>query len=66
MFCSMAGKAVLSLSLVCAGDAVPIGANAVLLLLFRYRHQTWRYFSASGFRRDLGWADTLKIKKMEK
>lgn len=65
MFCSMAGKAVLGLSLVCAGDAVPTGANAVLLL-FRYRHQTWRYFSASGFRHDLGQADTLKIKKMEK
>lgn len=41
MVCSMAGEAVLSLSLVCAGDAVPTGANAVLLLFFRCRHQTW-------------------------
>jgi len=44
------------------------GVNTVLLLSFRYNHQTWRYFSASGFQPDLGWADVLKIiiKKVDK
>lgn len=68
MFSSIAGEAVLSLFLDRAGDAVPLGANTVILLLLRYSHQTWRYFSASGFQPGLGWAVTLKIiiKKIEK
>lgn len=49
MFSSMAGEAILSLFLDCAGDADPTGANTALLLAFRDSHQPWRYLSASGF-----------------
>lgn len=60
-FSSMAGEAVLSSFLDSAGEGVPRGANAAILLLFRDSHQTRRYFSASGFQPELGWADAFKI-----
>lgn len=66
MFSSMAGEAILSLFLDCAGDADPAGANTALLLAFRDSHQPRRYLSALRFQPDLGWAGTLIIKKTEK
>lgn len=68
MFPFVAGEAVLSLFPESAGEAVPTGANAVVLLFFGYSHQTWRHRSALGCQPDLGWAGAIKItiKKLEK